>query len=466
MPYSPLSNNEEALELTWFKSMLIQRKPAAEPVGIESGRFTYFVKFFHSQLPSPLQYVGAFTVRRADPVAALFPVVAAHLGFPRDTAFLVFEETASGPLRRMASPQIAPSATWVAALIFQLPPGAPLPQTSYPWAAASLAQTEEAVAEASDGLPFVRHEGTTVETVNLFLLGAVDAVLFRYENPSAPIARISFGTGLTVIELQTFIARVLGVQFNPTADSLLLFKADMANSQIPISSSSPGEVAYQFSQKKLHRILARYVPSVPEGKLRSLIDLAVAFSEDGYFITRSTQVFFPAMITVSQVRQFLINSNFIPDVPNLRFLLIWSQSIESVVKDLDTQVRRYRSMRLDLVPPDQVNLPPRSLLVQSARVHEDFSVVGLPFLFVLRLAEPVSDLAVRIRTALHLTEAERLFLSNTSHVSSFAACVELIPGKTVEACLAGEPARDPRLFVLKTSATVRRARSRDESVRI
>jgi ubiquitin carboxyl-terminal hydrolase 7 len=365
MPYAVLPNPQTLLTNSYFETLLVQRKTAGELLVLELSRFTDFVKFYHPQIPIPVQYIGVFTITRPDLIASLFPRVAARLGFPVGTTFVIFEELGGGGVKRIPTNSGFPTHGTVGALILQLDPGASLPPTNCRWAAGMPIQAENKKLKedaAFEGIPVVHDESRAIETVDQFLSGIPEAIVFRFEDPATPVVRIAFGTGLTVPELKRFVARAIGVTYDLAADSLLLFKADRVNPQVPdqtlLSAHHTRELAYQFSATKLYLLFVRFVPGVTEVKLQSLRDLAIDFSEDGYTVLRSTRSYFPTNPKLSEIRDSLVDPHFVPDVPDFRFLAIWSHTIEGIVCEPDAILRAHGSLRVELIPPDQRDLDP------------------------------------------------------------------------------------------------------------
>jgi hypothetical protein len=161
MPYAVLPNTQTLLTNSYFETLLVQRKTAGELLVLELSCFTYFVKFYHPQIPSPLQYIGVFIITRPDSIASLFPRVAATLGFPVGTTFVIFEELGGGSVKLIPTNSGFPTHGTVGALILQLEPGASLPPTNFRWAAGMPIQAEDKKLkedEAFEGIPVVHDE--------------------------------------------------------------------------------------------------------------------------------------------------------------------------------------------------------------------------------------------------------------------------------------------------------------------
>jgi hypothetical protein len=365
------------------------------------------------------------------------------------------------------------SSAFVQTLILQLDPQKPLFNTNYPWVTTSVAATTEDAKSTEDefsGLPSHSTEGTN-ESVDKFLSGSINAILFNFEAPEQAVARIAFSRGSTVAQLKEFVSPILGIRFDPLTDSFLLYKGDTADPSqqfTAISSTLSGEIAYQFSQKKLYRVYARHVPSVLESRLTSLTDQSITFSEDGYSITRSTRLYLPHYSKISEVRRQLIERHVIPDSPQLRFAIVYLSNIEQIVTDLDISLSYYQILRIDIIPEDQRDSAAMIIPVGFMKHNTYLTGIGNPFFFALRMEEKLQDLRNRLRTALKMEEDEfkkwQIFVTNDSRPTYTSSGVFLKGDKPIGELLESITHAGLRLFLVRGAARGRHGQ--DQPVKI
>jgi hypothetical protein len=470
-PWTVLENKSTALTHIYYTTLFVQRKPATEPVS-ETGQFTYFVKFYHPALQRPLQYIGSFTVPKSDLISALFPVVSAKLGFPGNTQYDVYEEVGQF-VRKL--PSMVQSGFSVQTIILQLFEGATLFDTEYSWVTETpdsppaSAESQPEQAAASDSLPMYAWEAAE-SSVDKFLSGTVTALLFQYDRPNEPVARVTFSPKIPLAELKKRAASVLGTTFDPQHDAFLVYQQDYSDPTKPESTAlSQSDISYHFRGKEQYRIFARFVPGIAEAKLGALNDQDVAFSEDGYTTTRSMRIFIERTQKIGAIRQMLIKQGFIPDNPDLRFCTVWSSTIEKIVVDFQDTLASYQQIRIDVPPPDQKE--PEALVVPVAlAINETYlRFTGMPFFFALRKQETVKELGERIKTALKIGEEEfkkvQLMISRDARPTYLTSGTLLKGDKTIGEIIAPFGDTKLKLFVLHPPAAGK-SRYHDQSLKI
>jgi ubiquitin carboxyl-terminal hydrolase 7 len=487
-PYAVFDDDTTSLIYCYHNTLFLQRKPEAESVTMDKKLFTYFVKFYHPTLDRPLQYVGAFPIPKSDPISSLFPRIAERLGFPPTTHFVVYEEVGA-TARLVQSLTQTTSCYTVGTLILQLEAGVALHPTTYQWVTTPFVQVgdtqgeKDAKKKSEDeatfaGLPIVRASSSSHADIDKFLTGSIDAILFDFDAPDRPVLRISFSTGMTVNEFKRFVAESLKLEFDPHADSYLVYKGDSGDpntpSIYPISSSHSGEIAYQFSGKQLYRVFARVVRGMPESQLSRLTDLSIQYSEDGYTIAKTFRLYVPWDASLVQIRQQLVDRLALPETGDVRVATLWSHSFEKVVTDMNYRPQHWETVRIDVIPDDQRG-PDVHLLQGCFMIQETYlRGIGNPFFFPLKKDEKVPEFAQRLRIALKIGEAEfkkMSLLVSKEKAASTASGVVLKGGKTVEETIAslGPPDRAYpfKLAVIQPSTTRSYYTSRgDESVKI
>jgi ubiquitin carboxyl-terminal hydrolase 7 len=209
---SPFAVYEDSTRSRARETLFFQRKPASEKLHIDPSDANYFLRFFHPDLPVPIQYVGSVLAKSSLPYSAVFPVVSERLEFPPDTQFQIFEET-DGFVTKLDAAE-APGASGFAAkrVVLQLPPGTPLPPTAHQWSAPDV-----------DDRHFRFFDGSGIEPFNQ----TVTADVYGYSDCSKPLCRVTFVGFCELEPFRTFLAGALKWQFDPATDSLLVYKNDV-----------------------------------------------------------------------------------------------------------------------------------------------------------------------------------------------------------------------------------------------
>jgi hypothetical protein len=456
--------------------MFLKRRPPTE----QSNRsvVVYFLKFLHPSVRVPLQCLGSIAVLTADSFCSLFPIVSRKLRIPEDTQFRVCEEV---PLtvRRVRESSSPSFGTPVAALIFELNPGSALPETDYE-CISELEKGELAESGArsqSEELPSFLFGAKGEQAVSDYLTGSAEALVFLYEAPTCPVAKISFPRSATVDELTDLVAMSIHFDYNPQQDTLLIYNGDVAHPEVPSQSyisSYHCEVTYQFGPKKAYRIFARIVLGIVHDRLVYQSDFSIEFSEDAVFITKTTKLFMPHVSLIRQIRDRLVERDFIPDIPNLRFFSVLVHYIYRVFEDLENDsLWLSETLRIDIVPDDQLQLLENCKLVETMFLNQGtiLTAVGSPFFFTLRLDETCEELNERMKNGLKLKDDEfkrlTLMISQEDRPFGMSSGVIVKGTWTVQELLDGEKPleiTDPHLFVV--GRPTQTSYFRDESVKI
>jgi ubiquitin C-terminal hydrolase len=412
-PYSRLVNNGTPLTNLFDRTCFLRRVPAGAETKVTDT--VLFLKFFNPALAAPLQYVGSMAVNWMSPVDSLFPRLSALLGFPDDTEYRVWEEVSSvaSSLRRIRAAADRPAFSGTAqTLIFETESGQ-LPPTTHNWdEPINITAETVAVEQVGQGLPFYSFREPP-RTVEQFLAGNVDAVMARFEEPAIPVARICFSKTISVQALTDLLCTACGVELDRGTDSALIYPVDPTDPGIPartfIDPDIPGEVAYEFSQKIEHRVFLRIISglTLPEVRLRN--DIQVDYSADAVHVQRSIRIFTTPGEVIADIRARLVDSDFIPDVPNLRFWTVSGHAVQRLFMNFtrDTLHNAAR-LRIDLVPSSQESLlPGRRLVEVDFRINDIYLVpTGNPFYFVIALDESGDDLRARLHDCLTIDEVQ------------------------------------------------------------
>jgi hypothetical protein len=472
-----------SLSQLYYPTLLLQRKNSIEPVNPGFQHLVAFLKFFHPSLPGPIQYIGSRIHPKTLLAKELFPVVSEILRFPPDTRFLVFEEALSGSVTSIDSEQHI-MASYASVLIFQLEPGLALPETDYPWKPPTAANPEAPRPATVPGLREVDYSTFTGNaadaTVDQFLKGSLQALLFAYDSRETPIAKLSFPSSLATHALRDFVLHVSGIAINPDRDSVLIYPGDAARPR-PAATylrDIHGEVATKFLRTvALHRVFIRVVRGVPQLELPLKLEARIAFSENGGLPTKRFRRFLTADAPFADIRQALVAAGDIPDLPNLRFWTTWASEFYREIETMASTWCSYEKIRIDLVPDSQLDLMDESELVVVHLMVDapGGQVAGEPFYFVFDWEESVAELRRRLQAVQGASDEEfekiTLAVSSEDHPTQ-AERIELTGEESVRVVVESDPSveiTDVKLFLLVPHVPTRRAvrvAYREEAVKI
>jgi hypothetical protein len=289
-------------------------------------------------------------------------------------------------------------------LRFELPPGAPLPPTSYRWAEAPpLPLTGNTPQLREDAVPVRVYSGVGRGDI-------VQAFLFRYEDPEQAVALIRFPAQLKLSALCTFIANVLNVTYDENRETLTLYKESGSTGRmghIKVGDYAQRGVEYDFLRKPTpHRIWAHKEEKLPV----AMVPIEVIYSDDGYIVQGTSHaVQIQKEGTVADLRRAMIRAGFAPDVPDLRFFRFYSGVVANGrLLGLGDKIDDMHAVRVDRVPPEQIGVPQAKLLqVSSANLQFN---MGAPTLMLFDENETAAEFVARAKKLLRL-EATEVFFS-------------------------------------------------------
>jgi hypothetical protein len=121
---------------------------------------------------------------------------------------------------------------------------AALPQTGYAWDAPPPA------VEQPDGFPHVTYTSASVEMVDHYLRNTIEAVVLLCDAPAVPVCQINCPANLTLDEFNAFVAKAGGVQYDPGAAAMTIYKKGSAEDRpdsTPIREYPNYGLAFEFS---------------------------------------------------------------------------------------------------------------------------------------------------------------------------------------------------------------------------
>jgi ubiquitin carboxyl-terminal hydrolase 7 len=462
-PYYLIVDNESRVTYEYSTGLVLQRKPAEEPVKPGYGEVFFFVRFYHESLKSRLQYIGGFKGFKKGPVSDLFPAVARKLGFPEETDFLVFEWTSSSSSVKKIPPTHS-FATAIApvSLILQLEPGAPLPPSDYPWASESRAPPTE-TSQTTEKKPFpelpvIHNVPGEVETVEHFLHTGVEAVVFRWEDQTVPVCRISFVPTIVLDQFKRFLASVIPLDYDPATSSMIIYKKDLAEQKpgASVKGDPPLGLSCEFSvaARTEYYIWVKFLAHVPESELALSQEVTVYLAEVNNLAGRTHQLLIPKGASAEKLREQLISTGLAPDDPNLT---LYRAPLGKPDRRLlpEQPVGTGAQILVAVIPA----MGDGQRLLRGAHVINQgtyFHGIPPPFLLVISAEETVAQIVERVKAGLALPEVEwkRLKLV-VGDQHALAARTTLLKGEGTfqEFVTAARITGEPYLFISHPSKT-------------
>jgi ubiquitin C-terminal hydrolase len=444
-------------------NIFLQRKPSDEPLTITES--LVFLKFFDPVLPGPIQYLGTALLSRDRPFSSLFAVVAAKLHLPAETAFLVAEECSSFTARAI-DPSATPT-TPVLTLFFQLEPGVSCPAN--PWVTESFlpadvpytglkkwAKKNEQLAQYSE-LPRFNFDqlfpGSQFVTIDQFLAGFVDAVLFKFQSDE-PLALLRFRSTISAADFKEFVLTAVDFGIDRQRDALLLYPAELGDAPgRSFISIRKADLTREFpSTTSLYRLYARAVRGMTEDQIARSANVSVKISLDGYVVAKTVDVFVPRNPRVKQVRDALFAAGELPG-GNVRFFTVANSVFQRVITELDSVLKLREELRVDVVTDEQANAGKdgRLVVVQEAELKGySFVPIGGPFWWALAMSETAREVAEKIRRCLRISDVAfgdvRLFLARTAEPAANEG-IALEPEENVGAAITRMAADDVFLYL-------------------
>jgi hypothetical protein len=363
------------------------------------------VKFFH-QTREALEFVAAFAVDRARPLAALARAAADARGLPADAELWLVHETPAGPARRLDAARSADEQAIGngAVVVCQHPPGrdpGPAPPPRAP-----AAREVGAPVAYRDVFPDERPE-----TVEEFLSAAAnmsDVELFDIDRPSdAALAVVHVSASLSFVKLKRMIARLFALDYAPDRDAMLLFRVTnqktRATTQMDTVMHATLRAYFSSAQQgKRHQFLFQVLEGVSEEVMAHSSRYTVHFARDGVHVEKDAKVLAPKKSTCREIFERL---GVECDSAHLRYARVYDHKIDQTLDASGTLVNLLFALRVDVVPESQRNRAEyKYLLPVSFGFLQIGSFVtrakGYPFFFPVLEGEPFKDTKQRLIAAI------------------------------------------------------------------
>jgi hypothetical protein len=389
----------------------------------------FFLVYFGPNLAAPLQFVGTETRKKTDPMTTLFPALAGRLGFLEGTEFILFEST-SWATKRIPEGSTCFNSYSAALLLFQVKPGTPIPESSYPWvltpqpveAPAEPAKTttkatkkrkkeEEVIDPRIDELPRTLYQAGKVGTAEQFLRKTADAVVYMYTDQTVPVHRISFTPEMSLDEFKRFLATILGLDYDPGRSAMLVYKKDHFDMK-PLTSEIKDwkeyGLTYEFSGNtgSYFHIWVRFIPGMPESEAGQMQEMVVDRGEINKLQPKRTLLFVPKDSPLREIRTKLIETQFIREDEDLRFYKVYLSRIEKQLDDNETLAHCETGLFIAPAPPV---LEPDQYFLKGVHVSNESTYLrGIlsPFLLIIAANETVPQITERVKAELALPDPE------------------------------------------------------------
>jgi ubiquitin C-terminal hydrolase len=349
----------------WPKRFLAQRKDRTEALEPRD-KIVLFMKWY-TQTTRGIVYAGTVTVSPKDEVRTLFPQLRKQMMLPREEPLTIVLETELAYSGRRALDRVYEFLSWAdsgckngSAIIVQ-----PLQPLENGTVNEMAAPDDDAIRTFFPALP------PTVDGYLSAIDGLNDVQLYAFET-LAPAFRIRIPR-MQVADLAEFLLRT-GIQCDRAAQTLLLFET-RKNKILPATTPLSGHLP--ANPKALFYLV---VPSESSSGRQAVI---VDISEDGYRPLRCKALFVRRDCNAKAIIEAVFGST---DDRAIRVLLIQGHQIARTFQPTDPLIlsdTANQSIRLEVVPDDQLGAPPNELrqVVQVDIDHINyFKPAGFPFL--------------------------------------------------------------------------------------
>jgi hypothetical protein len=250
-----LNYKDKPADLVDWPNLFIESKNPDEDVKLADNSTVLYLKFFSLKWDSPIQYIGSVTIQEAKPVSDLVVVVNSTMGFPADTRLVFYKETTATLSEVPVDKLIGTYCPTGTILIFQIPPGADMPETTFRPEHLQVVPVE--VEEAPKGFLVTDFEGIVAapETAPEFYLREVSSLIevsvFAYSAPRDEVCVLQCPKSILFHELAKFVVAAAKVQYDAECDKLLLYKKDLSFDQPAKSVLSPNQ-PNKFSRNRIY----------------------------------------------------------------------------------------------------------------------------------------------------------------------------------------------------------------------
>ena len=392
-----------------------------------------WVKFFFPLASEPLQYIAPFLVNGSSAVESLYDRVLDALGLPSGTHLLCYGEARPAPT--LLEPQKTFTEQGISdgsILIFQQEPGSTLLHPKGPFAELS---TESQDKESpSDTLP-TEKEGIEVKyaltapspellTIVDYLASKGDQLeilVYNFADIEKPLFWLRFPDNASFKDLRTYIAKTVGIEYDPEHDGIELFANDTENPNVP--SLSPISHAYttpsfQFAPSYLkqgehYSVFFNLVSGIPEAELPDWLLLTLQIADDGTVVDREVRHRTKKSTSIKAIRQSLFEDGVLDETTEWHFAETWRNKIWQTFSDESVVSYSQSPVLVAKVTEEQKLMSEEEgdRLVFGCFVRPDpqwpdtYDAFGCPFYVPVLHNDTVGVLKERIQKNLKITDA-------------------------------------------------------------
>lgn len=330
-----------------------------------------WVKFFFPSKESPLQFIGSFIVKENDQLQALYSQVNEAIGFPEDTPLFSYLETLSTPTLVKNDETFSENAIVTGTmLIIQQQ----LNQTLLEPTITFIPKKEKVNDEEEPKQKLEHIENIPIYTTNelpdptketfamyyAFSLPQLEILVFNFENPENPLFYLIIPNSSSVDELKQFIIQKLGYNYDPSVNSIELFKEDEKIAGQPgLSSISSNQLcSWLFTNKEgsISKLYFSYNQDLSEAQLDKTALLKFLLQTDGYNLDRVIRFRIEKNSSIESIMRSLLEQNVIS--PDHKYIIaeIYLSKIYKIMADTDTIYYSYYPYLLTQLPENQLNL--------------------------------------------------------------------------------------------------------------
>jgi hypothetical protein len=399
-----------------------------------------------------MQYIGSKVAPRRATVEELFPIVANILQFPSETRFLVFDETRLSLRPLDATAPANDSNSQAVHLIFQIPVEDPFPQTNYEWTVPK-PETE------GDQPPIRAVKFGYPTTVDKFLEGGVEAIVYDFDHPDEPVFEASFPPEVKLADFKQFLACELGWLYNPEENSIAIYKntpGEKAPGTLPIEEFQGFGLTAQFSSNATlkYMIWVERNERIPEDVYRRSQVFVVNYQAGPSIPAVQHRLLMEQNPTVGEVISALetVLPARVQDVSVYRVL---NHSIES---RLQREKRLFHGDNVLFVAESTAFMEaPNEKVLRAVHAQSEGGKLKLgmnPFFITVTLSEKIPDFQKRLQEAIGATDEDfkNLYILIGLPTMRFVPRLALHgDGLMSDALAAQGGVADPHLFIVRLS---------------
>ena len=398
-----ISNLVEGLAKKEMK-IFIQEIKQNEPIEIDSNHFLLFIKFYFPYLRSPLQYIKSIDFNYNKPLINIFQEISEYIGISQkeDVRFFIDNEKSSNiPLIVQNDLScIEQSIENASFLIIELvQPNKQIPDIEIIETNDDNNNEYNNLYNYYDYFESIFHK--TVQTYYPFYDTYVYFELGSFNEINDIIGICKVPISLSLEKLKKFIGLVLGFDYNPEKDTLVLYKMNFL-------TKKPGNKLDQISliqtnkEKGLDRIYYKFIPNVNESMFSTLDELHVQYSSDGIDIDYDEIIYVPKEIDCKGIfEEFEKYLGIKLKAHQFRYLMINSSNkIEAILMENEILQNKYNTFRIEAIPEDQLGGEIRLIQV----ITKDAQINHVPFLIGFKNGDIFLNLKKKIQKILKIDD--------------------------------------------------------------